>query len=65
LLKRVRDFAEVQNQGKINADIACSALSALEVDSRGLDAMDRKILKTMMKSLVEGPQHRHHVGRHQ
>jgi holliday junction DNA helicase RuvB len=55
LLKRVRDFAEVQNNGKISPDIARTALQALEVDKRGLDAMDRKILSTTIEKFGGGP----------
>jgi Holliday junction DNA helicase RuvB len=55
LLKRVRDFAEVQNEGEISKDIAKSALLALEVDDRGLDAMDRKIILTIIEKFNGGP----------
>jgi len=55
LLKRVRDFAQVQNDGKITLKIAKSALQALEVDTRGLDSMDRKILSTLIEKFGGGP----------
>lgn len=55
LLKRVRDFAEVQTQGIITGEVARSALTALEVDERGLDAMDRRILLTIMEKFNGGP----------
>ncbi|MBQ8983663.1 MAG: Holliday junction branch migration DNA helicase RuvB [Lachnospiraceae bacterium] len=48
LLKRVRDFAEVEYQGNITYDVANDALNRLEVDSHGLDEMDRRILLTMI-----------------
>lgn len=48
LLKRVRDFAEVEYQGEITYDIAKTALDRLEVDSLGLDDTDRHMLKTMI-----------------
>lgn len=48
LLKRVRDFAEVEYQGNITYAVANDALNRLEVDSHGLDEMDRRILLTMI-----------------
>lgn len=47
LLKRVRDYAEVQGQGMISKDLASSALDQLGVDRRGLDDMDRRILSLL------------------
>src|ERR1700740_3011311 len=47
LLKRVRDFAAVAKHARIDAAIADAALSALEVDGAGLDAMDRRYLSTI------------------
>ncbi len=55
LLKRVRDFAEVEGQGKITKAIAQSALEALEVDKAGLEKMDRLILKTIIEKFSGGP----------
>jgi len=55
LLKRVRDFAEVQSEGIITGVIAKGALTSLEVDNRGLDAMDRKILLTIIEKFNGGP----------
>jgi len=55
LLKRVRDFAEIRNQGRITASAAGESLLALEVDARGLDAMDRKILSTLIDKFNGGP----------
>jgi Holliday junction DNA helicase RuvB len=49
LLRRVRDFAEVEGEGKIDIAITKRALEALEVDSLGLDDMDRQLLKTMIE----------------
>jgi Holliday junction DNA helicase RuvB len=54
LLKRVRDFAEVKG-GKITLDIAKEALNALEVDSAGLDKMDRLILNVLINKFGGGP----------
>lgn len=55
LLKRVRDFAEVKYDGIITAKVANSALNALEVDSLGLDHVDRAILMTMIEKFGGGP----------
>ncbi|MDR3071569.1 MAG: Holliday junction branch migration DNA helicase RuvB [Endomicrobium sp.] len=54
LLKRVRDFAEVQS-GKITCSIAKVALDALEVDSAGLDKIDRLILTVLVEKFSGGP----------
>ncbi|GHT55763.1 Holliday junction ATP-dependent DNA helicase RuvB [Endomicrobiia bacterium] len=54
LLKRVRDFAEVKG-GEITYSIAKEALEALEVDSAGLDKMDRLILTVLIKKFGGGP----------
>ncbi len=54
-LKRVRDFAEVIGNGIITKDIAAEALSRLEVDELGLDAIDRRILTLMIKNYNGGP----------
>ncbi|MBR3833511.1 MAG: Holliday junction branch migration DNA helicase RuvB [Lachnospiraceae bacterium] len=55
LLKRVRDFAEVEYQGDINFDVAKTALDRLEVDSQGLDNVDRSVLMTMINKFGGGP----------
>ncbi|SEP89808.1 Holliday junction DNA helicase subunit RuvB [Lachnospiraceae bacterium NE2001] len=55
LLKRVRDFAEVEHQGKIDYNVAKSALDKLDVDSFGLDDTDRNILLTIIKNFGGGP----------
>lgn len=55
LLKRVRDFAEVEYQGAITYEIARTALNRLEVDSMGLDETDRRILMTMMEKFQGKP----------
>jgi Holliday junction DNA helicase RuvB len=55
LLKRVRDFAQVKNKPKITRDVAQEALKLLEVDHRGLDAMDRKFLGTIIEKFDAGP----------
>lgn len=52
LLKRVRDFAQVEGDGAIDYDVAKTALDRLEVDSMGLDNTDRNILETMIHKLV-------------
>ncbi len=55
LLRRVRDFAQVKFDGKIDLAIARHALDALKVDPNGLDAVDRKMLMTMMDLYNGGP----------
>ncbi len=55
LLKRVRDYAEVKGEGKITHSITQFALSMLDVDSGGLDEMDKKILTTMIGKYDGGP----------
>ena len=55
LLKRVRDFAMVQYDGKITADVANMALNLLEVDRYGLDRTDRKLLTTIIDKFRGGP----------
>ena len=55
LLKRVRDFAEVKADGKITSDICDSAFDMLEVDNMGLDAIDRRILSTIIEKFSGGP----------
>ncbi len=55
LIRRVRDFAEVLHEGKITESIADRALTALEIDNRGLDAMDRRLLTTIVEKFAGGP----------
>jgi Holliday junction DNA helicase RuvB len=55
LLRRVRDFAMVEGDGKINLAITRRALEALNIDSRGLDEMDNKILRTIIEKFGGGP----------
>jgi len=55
LLKRVRDFAQVEHNGEINYSVAKTALDRLEVDSQGLDNTDRVILETMIHKFSGGP----------
>lgn len=55
LLRRVRDFAEVEGDGTIDLKVAEYALSRLEVDSAGFDEMDRKILLTIIDKFDGGP----------
>ncbi|HSB51380.1 MAG TPA: Holliday junction branch migration DNA helicase RuvB [Dissulfurispiraceae bacterium] len=55
LLKRIRDFAQVEGKGTIDMPIARRALTALEVDERGLDEMDRKLLLTIVEKFSGGP----------
>lgn len=55
LLKRVRDFAQEKADGHIDLDVTRRALEMLEVDSRGLDKMDRLILETIIDKFKGGP----------
>lgn len=55
LLRRVRDFAQVQGSGKIDVEIARIALEALNIDTYGLDEIDNKILLTIIDKFNGGP----------
>ncbi len=55
LLRRVRDFAEVQADGVVTGDVAVSAMDMLEVDPNGFDSMDRRLLKTIIDKFDGGP----------
>jgi holliday junction DNA helicase RuvB len=55
LLRRVRDYAEVRADGKISLQVADAALKMLDVDHQGFDAMDRKILSTIIEKYDGGP----------
>lgn len=55
LLRRVRDFAQIKGNGKIDIEISKFALEALNVDAHGLDEMDNKILGTIIDKFKGGP----------
>ncbi|HEY8412977.1 MAG TPA: Holliday junction branch migration DNA helicase RuvB [Pyrinomonadaceae bacterium] len=55
LLRRVRDYAEVDYDGRINQAVAGDALNRMEVDTYGLDEMDRKLLLTIIEKFNGGP----------
>ncbi len=55
LLRRVRDFAQVEGNGNIDIDITRYALDALNIDKKGLDMMDNKILTTIIDKFNGGP----------
>lgn len=55
LLRRVRDFAEVEGDGRITAQVAHESLLRLEVDERGLDEMDRRIMEAVVHRFSGGP----------
>lgn len=55
LLRRTRDFAQIKGDGTIKLDIAQYALDALNVDARGLDEMDNRILATIIEKFKGGP----------
>jgi len=55
LLRRVRDYVEVKGNGTVDIDMANTALNMLEIDSIGLDLMDKKILLTIIEKFNGGP----------
>lgn len=55
LLRRVRDFAEVEADGVVTGQVAVSAMDMLRVDPNGFDAMDRRLLQTIIEKFDGGP----------
>jgi holliday junction DNA helicase RuvB len=55
LLRRVRDFAEVEGNGQVTKELASTALDRLQIDQLGLDPMDRRILTTIVEKYGGGP----------
>ncbi len=55
LLRRVRDFAEVKSDGRIDGATACQALDMLSIDRNGFDHLDRRLLMTMIEKFDGGP----------
>jgi Holliday junction DNA helicase RuvB len=55
LLRRVRDFAEVEHEGRVTESVAADALDRMEVDTFGLDEVDRKLLLTIIEKFAGGP----------
>ncbi len=55
LLRRVRDYAEVRADGVVTEEVAVSAMDMLEVDPNGFDAMDRRLLQTIIEKFDGGP----------
>jgi holliday junction DNA helicase RuvB len=55
LLRRVRDYAEVRAQGRVTREVADAALRMLDVDTIGLDVMDRKLLQAVIEKFGGGP----------
>ncbi len=55
LLRRVRDFAEVEADGIVTGDVAVQAMDMLQVDPHGFDAMDRRLLMTIIEKFDGGP----------
>jgi Holliday junction DNA helicase RuvB len=55
LLRRVRDYADVDYDGRITLEVASDALNRMEVDTYGLDEMDRKLLTTIIEKFEGGP----------
>jgi Holliday junction DNA helicase RuvB len=55
LLRRVRDFAQVQGDGKVALPVVASAMARLEVDEKGFDQMDRRLMLTIIEKFDGGP----------
>ncbi len=55
LLRRVRDYAQVRGDGVITGEISDEALALLEIDARGLDDLDRRVLRTIIEKFGGGP----------
>lgn len=55
LLKRIRDYAQVHNHETVTTDVVNAALDLLEIDERGLDTTDRKVLQAMLEHFDGGP----------
>jgi Holliday junction DNA helicase RuvB len=55
LLRRVRDYAQVRADGRVTTEVAKAALELLEVDDRGFDEVDRKLLRTIIDKFSGGP----------
>jgi Holliday junction DNA helicase RuvB len=55
LLRRVRDYAQVREDGRINAVVADRALEMLDIDQNGLDEMDKRLLQTIILKFAGGP----------
>ena len=55
LLRRVRDYAEVEADGVVTGEVAVSAMDMLQVDPHGFDSMDRRLLKTIIEKFDGGP----------
>jgi Holliday junction DNA helicase RuvB len=55
LLKRVRDYAEVHGDGRVDARTALTAMQAMEIDDEGLDSTDRKLLAAIIQKFASGP----------
>ncbi len=55
LLKRVRDFAQVRGDGKIDSDIADEALEMFQVDKEGLDSVDKRLMLAVIQKFAGGP----------
>ncbi|MBT5331753.1 MAG: Holliday junction branch migration DNA helicase RuvB [Porticoccaceae bacterium] len=55
LLRRVRDFAEMKSDGKVTASVADDALKMLQVDAKGFDHLDRRLMTTLIEQFDGGP----------
>jgi len=55
LLRRVRDYAQVKNEGEVNPQVAAAALDMVNVDREGFDFMDQKLLTAIIEKFMGGP----------
>ena len=55
LLRRARDFAQVEHRGVVDVEVARYSLARLDIDARGLDEMDRRLLRTIVEKFGGGP----------
>ncbi len=55
VLRRVRDYAQVRGDGVVTGELAAEALALLEIDARGLDDLDRRVLRTIIEKFDGGP----------
>jgi len=55
LLRRVRDYSQIYNQGQVSREMAAKALDLMEIDSAGLDKIDRLVLRTIIEKFGGGP----------
>jgi Holliday junction DNA helicase RuvB len=55
LVRRVRDYAQIKSDGRINAQVATDAMNAMDIDDEGLDTTDRRLLAAIVQKFASGP----------